>query len=1002
MKKILAILLTVCMVVCMIPEAAFAADPPAGWNGVPATENTDYKLVDTNNDKNADLVEIYTSLGLAHYFSNLTKNNYDAKLINNLDMSKQNSSAMTWDIKTVNYGKTFDGNGKSITGLDNPLIASIVNGGVVKDLTISNSKITKSINSNETIGFITGTNAGMISGCNAGGTVSATVNNSSEISVGAITGTNSGTIENCTGNALTYTGADTNHLDIGSIAGKIEGGTITGCTVGSISEGTLGSGATLHKGTIAGCVHGDATVTSTDSRSTEAPVGDIENNITLTINSSRLDGAIGNENCIIEGRNSTFSTVTAKKAEFSINSSVNKLNITGSGDDVLILDNATISELNFILGSSSEPKLNILAGSDNRISTINCETAKPTVNRNTSGKLIVDTVTNKGTNFYTTDITGGSEKYTTNIFGENVIVSTSSIGDNANAVYTYKAVAQAEFAGVKYATVKEAFEKAAKVGGTVKLIGTTGIVTSLDYSAAALNISKDVILDVNGHEFSIKGRFDCIGNLIIKDTVATVNQKLVTIDGGITINKLAEKAGLQLQNGKYVNDPTAYVDTTFYKVEGTAGSYTVSPKAKVNINDSKISITAIPNQKYSKYTSKYEPKPVIKYNGITLAEGSDYTLTYRNNTNIGTAYIDIKGIGNYEGTRTVSFNIVGDNALSNYTVYIPNIADQAYTGTYVKPYVSVYYGGATAVTARTLLTEGVHYTLSYTSNINAGTATVTVTGRGIYSGTVTKNFNIKYNLSNATVTTTPATYAYDGRIKQPAVTVKIGYVTVPASDYIVTYSNNLKVGTATATVTAKTYGKSMGSNMAYFTITGKDGVITPEYTEFSKKTTKSKPFAIKIVSNTTDGIGYSYVSSDTSVATVSANGTVTPVGCGRTVITITTTGNRAYNPATATVTVTVKPTKGIVTSLKSTGKGKMVVRYKKESPNADYYQIRYGRAGNYDIRTVKNSSAPTGKSTIKGLQSDKKYFIKVRGVKELADGTVLYGSWSKVKNAVTK
>ena len=408
---------------------------------------------------------------------------------------------------------------------------------------------------------------------------------------------------------------------------------------------------------------------------------------------------------------------------------------------------------------------------------------------------------------------------------------------------------------------------------------------------------------------------------------------------------------------------------------------------------------------YYSYANKpVEPTFSVYWNksSVALKKGTDYTVRYINNTYVGTGTVIVNFMGNFTGSIRQDFTIQRGNELSNYTVYIPNIADQAYTGTYVKPYVSVYYGGPTAVTARTLLTEGVHYTLSYTSNINAGTATVTVTGKGAYSGTVTKNFNIKYNLSNATVTTTPATYAYDGRIKQPAVTVKIGYVTVPASDYIVTYSNNLKVGTATATVTAKTYGKSMGSNMAYFTITGKDGVITPEYAEYSKKTTKSKPFAIKIVSDTTDGTGYSYVSSDTSVATVSANGTVTPVGCGRTVITITTTGNRAYNPATATVTVTVKPTKGIVTSLKSTGKGKIVVRYKKESPNASYYQIRYGRAGNYDIRTVKNSSAPTGKSTIKGLQSDKKYFIKVRGVKELADGTVLYGSWSKVKNAVTK
>ena len=225
---------------------------------------------------------------------------------------------------------------------------------------------------------------------------------------------------------------------------------------------------------------------------------------------------------------------------------------------------------------------------------------------------------------------------------------------------------------------------------------------------------------------------------------------------------------------------------------------------------------------------------------------------------------------------------------------------------------------------------------------------------------------------------------------------------VPASNYNVVYSNNTNTGTAAVTVTANKYGNAIGSNSTYFTIKGKDGVITPEYAEYSKKTTKSNPFAIKIVSNTTDGTGYSYVSSDTSVATVSANGTVTPVGCGRTVITITTTGNRAYNPATATVTVTVKPTKGIISSLKSTAKGKLTVRYKKQSPNADYYQIRYGRAGDYTTKTIKNTTALTGKSTIKSLNSGKKYYVKVRGVKVLEDGTRLYGAWSVTKNAVTK
>ena len=463
-------------------------------------------------------------------------------------------------------------------------------------------------------------------------------------------------------------------------------------------------------------------------------------------------------------------------------------------------------------------------------------------------------------------------------------------------------------------------------------------------------------------------------------------------------------------NGNYVSPKDA--GTYEIVIVGTGsnvGTKVLSDKFTINTVELKektdnYAIISGLDAYYSYANKPVEPTFGVYWNksSVALKKGTDYIVRYTNNTSVGTGTITVTFMGNFRGSITRNFTIQKGNELSKYTVYIPNIADQAYTGTYVKPYVSVYYGGATSITAKTLLTENVHYTLSYSSNINAGTATVTVTGKGAYSGTVTKNFNIKYNLSNATVTTTPATYAYDGRIKQPAVTVKIGYVTVPASDYIVTYSNNLKVGTATATVTAKTYGKSMGSNMAYFTITGKDGVITPEYAEYSKKTTKSKPFAIKIVSNTTDGTGYSYVSSDTSVATVSANGTVTPVGCGRTVITITTTGNRAYNPATATVTVTVKPTKGIISSLKSTAKGKLTVRYKKQSPNADYYQIRYGRAGDYTTKTIKNSSALTGKSTIKGLQSGKKYYVKVRGVKVLEDGTRLYGAWSVTKNAVTK
>lgn len=480
-------------------------------------------------------------------------------------------------------------------------------------------------------------------------------------------------------------------------------------------------------------------------------------------------------------------------------------------------------------------------------------------------------------------------------------------------------------------------------------------------------------------------------------------------------NEAGTKVANPIDAGKY----TVVVEAIDGNKNGLEGikeaTFTIDPIYVQSTNSNEANYVYMDNIAEQKYTGTalrpsvtvyYQEKPSTTKK--TLIKDKDYTVTYTNNTAIGTGKATVSFKGNYRALGsdlTKNFIITKGTLLTAANTTISGVNDTYdYTGYAIKPTVYVTYrsGYTTKVLTQSTTTRTYDYKVDYSSNIAAGTATITVTGQGEYAGTVTKTFAIKYNLSNATVTATPSTYLYDGKEKKPLVSVKVGYMVVPASNYNVVYSNNTNTGTAAVTVTAKKYGNAIGSNSAYFTIKGKDGVITPEYAEYSKKTTKSKPFAIKIVSNTTDGTGYSYVSSDTSVATVSANGTVTPVGCGRTVITITTTGNKAYNPATATVTVTVKPTKGIISSLKSTAKGKLTVRYKKQSPNADYYQIRYGRAGDYTTKTIKNTSARTGKSTIKGLQSGKKYFIKVRGVKVLEDGTRLYGTWSVTKNAVTK
>jgi hypothetical protein len=71
---------------------------------------------------------------------------------------------------------------------------------------------------------------------------------------------------------------------------------------------------------------------------------------------------------------------------------------------------------------------------------------------------------------------------------------------------------------------------------------------------------------------------------------------------------------------------------------------------------SKVKINPIANQPYS--GKAIEPGLNISYNGIKLNSGNDYTLSYQNNTRIGTSTIVIIGINRFSGSRQVTFKIV--------------------------------------------------------------------------------------------------------------------------------------------------------------------------------------------------------------------------------------------------------------------------------------------------------------------------------------------------------
>lgn len=145
------------------------------------------------------------------------------------------------------------------------------------------------------------------------------------------------------------------------------------------------------------------------------------------------------------------------------------------------------------------------------------------------------------------------------------------------------------------------------------------------------------------------------------------------------------------------------------------------------------------NLSQTEYTydgTEKKPTVTVTDGNKTLNSGTDYTLAYVNNQEVGTATVVVIGIGGYSGTINKCFTIKESKvySLSDCTI---TLSHNAYTfdGSEKKPTVSVKDGTKNLI----LNTD---YSVSYKNNINPGTATVTVTGIGNYTGSASRNFVI--------------------------------------------------------------------------------------------------------------------------------------------------------------------------------------------------------------------------------------------------------------------
>ena len=148
------------------------------------------------------------------------------------------------------------------------------------------------------------------------------------------------------------------------------------------------------------------------------------------------------------------------------------------------------------------------------------------------------------------------------------------------------------------------------------------------------------------------------------------------------------------------------------------------------ISISKASVT-LSTSTYAYDGKAKKPGVTVKLNGKTLKNGTDYTVSYSNNTKVGTAKVTITGKGNYTGSVSKTYSIKNDFKKAT----ISGISNKSYTGKNITQSITVKYNGKT-------LKKGTDYTVSYSNNKNIGTATVKIAGKGSYTGTITKTFKI--------------------------------------------------------------------------------------------------------------------------------------------------------------------------------------------------------------------------------------------------------------------
>ncbi|MGN0390378.1 MAG: hypothetical protein ACI4L2_06150, partial [Wujia sp.] len=311
--------------------------------------------------------------------------------------------------------------------------------------------------------------------------------------------------------------------------------------------------------------------------------------------------------------------------------------------------------------------------------------------------------------------------------------------------------------------------------GTLKLLqrGDTTIKIYPTYNPSASKTYNLEVIEEGGHDFELVVDEDGDGKTIGICKKCQKNKEF-TVSTSVFANVL---------------DP----DTNSYNSSGWSNIYSVGDE--------------ITMRTYCSWANNMDY--VMEISDPTMATYSDTSATSNYYYRIQEGKLTLRKEGIFNVTVYAKYNPAAKSVYtvrvgspSAYNIQQAEVAleksEYEYDPARVYPLARVVYNGVE-------LTLGTDYYLTQSNNLYPGTGTVTVTGRGIFTGSVIKEFTItKKNISDAVITLEAAEVEYDGTVKTPTIqSVKVGGYTTSLSNYSVAYSNNREIGTATVTVSAK-------------------------------------------------------------------------------------------------------------------------------------------------------------------------------------------------------